>query len=47
LQACDEVLHLDASTGSRVMRQPFDGTVDLAGYGLAVVTNAADGTVID
>ena len=47
LQRCDEALRLDASTGNRIQRQPFDGAIDLAGYGLAVVTNAADGTVID
>ena len=37
-----EILRLDASTGDRVAREPFDGTVRLKGYGVAVVTNVAD-----
>jgi hypothetical protein len=36
------VLRVDASTGDHVAREPFDGTVRLHGYGVAVVTNAAD-----
>ena len=31
---------LDAGTGNRMVREPFDGTVSLDGYGVAVVTNA-------
>ena len=41
-RSCGTLLRLDASTGARVAREPFDGTVRLDGYGLAVVTNAAD-----
>jgi hypothetical protein len=40
------VLRLDASTGNRVVREPFDGTITLQGYGLAVATTAGD-TVVD
>ena len=40
LGGCREVLRLDASTGNRIVRAPFDGTVRLDGYGLAVVTTA-------
>lgn len=47
LAACDEVLRVDVATGDRVVREPFDGTVRLAGYGVVVVTNAAAGTEID
>lgn len=47
LQACGEVLRVDASTGQRVAREPFDGTVRLDGYGVAVVTNAATDTEED
>jgi hypothetical protein len=35
------VLRLDSTTGSRIAREPFDGTICLDGYGIAVVTNAA------
>jgi hypothetical protein len=47
LKSGDAVLKLDGSTGNRIARERFDGTVHLEGYGLAVVTNAADGTVLD
>jgi hypothetical protein len=43
----DTVLRLDGSTGNRIARQRFDGTLRLEGHGLAVVTNGAEGTVID
>lgn len=42
LEACGTVLRVDSSTGERVAREPFDGTIRLNGYGVAVVTNAAD-----
>jgi hypothetical protein len=44
---CGEVLRLDESTGGRLVREPFDGTVTLDGYGIAVLSNAAQDTVID
>ena len=47
LQACGAVLRVDTSTGDRVAREPFDGTVRLDGYGVAVVTNAATDTEVD
>lgn len=47
LSVCGEVLRLDSSTGDRVLREPFSGTVHIDGYGIAVMTNAADVTVID
>ena len=39
LSACRHVLRLDTSTGDRVIREPFDGTVRLDGYGVAVLTS--------
>lgn len=42
-----EILRLDSSTRGKVVREPFDGTVRINGYGLAVVSNAAGDTVID
>jgi hypothetical protein len=47
LEACGAVLRLDASTGNRVAREPFDGTIRLDGYGVAVVTNEATDTELD
>ena len=41
---CGDVLRVELDTGDRVAREPFDGTVRLQGYGVAVVTNAATGT---
>jgi hypothetical protein len=41
LAASGEVLRVDTSTGDRVVRERFDGTVRFEGYGVAVVTNAA------
>jgi hypothetical protein len=41
LLASREVLRVDVETGNRIVREPFDGTVRLGGYGVAVVTNAA------
>jgi hypothetical protein len=41
------VLRVDASTGDRIARKPFDGTVRLQGYGVAVVTNTAMGAEED
>ena len=41
LLASTEVLRVDVETGNGIAREPFDGTVRLAGYGVAVVTNAA------
>jgi hypothetical protein len=45
LARCREVLRLDASTGGRIVREPFDGTVRLHGYGLAVVSTAPSPTL--
>lgn len=39
LADCRLVLRVDESTGDRVAEEPFDGTVRLNGYGVAVVTN--------
>ena len=36
------ILRIDTSTGGRVKREPFDGTIRFDGYGVAIVTNAAD-----
>jgi len=47
LSACEDILRVDASTGDRVVREPFSGTVRLNGYGMAVVTNAAKDTEIE
>ena len=47
LEDCEEVLRVDTSTADRVAREPFDGTVRLHGYGVAVVTNAAMDTEED
>jgi hypothetical protein len=43
---CRQVLRLDAGTGGRLVREPFDGTATLEGYGIAVVSNAAQDTEI-
>jgi hypothetical protein len=40
LAQCREVLRLDTGTGERIVREAFDGTVHLDGYGIAVVSNA-------
>ncbi len=40
LGGCSIVLRVDDNTESRVAREPFDGTLRLAGYGIGVVTNA-------
>jgi hypothetical protein len=40
LKPCREVLRLDAITGGRVVREPFDGEIRLDGYGVAVVSTA-------
>jgi hypothetical protein len=47
LGSCGEVLRLDTSTGGRVTRGPFDGTVRIEGYGMAIVSNRAASTIID
>jgi hypothetical protein len=47
LQGCETVMRLDTSTGERVVREPFDGTIRLKGYGVAVVTNGASETELD
>jgi hypothetical protein len=44
---CREVLRLDTGTGGKVVREPFNGTVTLEGYGIAVLSNATQDTVID
>jgi hypothetical protein len=46
LSDCKEILRLDTSTGNRAVREPFDGTVNLQGYGIAVATTVADTEVI-
>jgi hypothetical protein len=43
----DTVFKLDGSTGDRVARERYDGMVTLQGYGIAVVSNAANETIID
>jgi hypothetical protein len=47
LSACEEVLKVDAGTGKRVVREPFDGIVRFDGYGVAVVTNASADAELD
>ncbi|MBX2805731.1 MAG: hypothetical protein KTR19_07155 [Hyphomicrobiales bacterium] len=47
LEAADTVLRIDLGTGGRVVREPFEGTLKLDGYGVAIVTNNAAETVID
>lgn len=47
LGACDAVLRIDAGTGEQVVREAYDGTVRLGGYGVAVVTNTAESTTVD
>ncbi len=42
LAAAREVLKVDTSTGARIARSAFSGTVGMAGYGVAVVTNMPD-----
>ena len=41
LSACDTVVRVDVGTGNRMIREAFDGTVRIDGYGVAVVSNAA------
>lgn len=41
LRDCTELLQIDSRTGGRVVREPFEGTIRLNGYAVAVVTNAA------
>ena len=47
LRSCDEVLRLDMRTGARIERADFDGTVQIDGFGMAIVTNCASSTIID
>lgn len=47
LADCLEVLRIDAGTGEQVVRERLDGTVKLGAFGIAVVTNQAETTVID
>ncbi len=42
LTKCTELLWMDKNTQGRVAREPFEGTVCLDGYGVAVATNASD-----
>ncbi|MCE9533146.1 MAG: hypothetical protein K8T89_18765 [Planctomycetes bacterium] len=42
LSVCNTLLRIDTSTGTHVVREPFNGTVHLDGYGIAVVTNAGE-----
>jgi hypothetical protein len=46
LNACSDLFRVDTGTGNRVVRERFDGTIRLNGYGVAAVTNKAD-IVID
>jgi hypothetical protein len=46
LQGCREVLRLDESTGDRVVCEPFDGTVRISGYGIAVASTAPSHAVL-
>jgi hypothetical protein len=46
LETCGTLLRVDAGTGNRVASGPFNGTIRLDGYGIAVVTNAAVATEI-
>lgn len=41
LSSCTRVLRVDASTGDRVQQEPFDGTIRMDGFGVAVVTSSA------
>jgi hypothetical protein len=45
LAGCREVLRLDSGTGDRVVREPFEGTVRLEGYGVAVVSTAPSAAI--
>jgi hypothetical protein len=47
LSACDTVLWIDKSTANRVNRKPFVGTIQLDGYGVAVVTNSTSDTALN
>jgi hypothetical protein len=40
LDACRELLWLDGGTGGRLARAPYDGSIRLNGYGIAVATTA-------
>lgn len=42
LEASRQILRIDTSTGARIVRETFDGTVSLQGYGVAVATNTID-----
>ncbi|HEX6000134.1 MAG TPA: hypothetical protein VFZ16_12190 [Hyphomicrobiaceae bacterium] len=45
LHACRDVLRLDKGTGEQIVCGPFDGTVRLDGYGVAVVSSAVSDAV--
>lgn len=47
LATCSGVLRIDASTGGRIVRERFDGQLKLGEHGIAVVTTAAEATVIE
>jgi hypothetical protein len=40
------LLRLDTSTGDRLVCEPFDGTVRLNGYGIAVVSTAPSAAML-
>jgi hypothetical protein len=46
LAQCREVLRLDTGTGERIVREPFNGTVRLDGYGVAVVSTAPSAALL-
>jgi hypothetical protein len=47
LLSCNQVLRTDAATGSRVVREPFVGSIRLGGYGVAIVTNSPTAAELD
>lgn len=47
LKTYNAVLRLDGATDRRIVRERYEGVLRIDGYGLAVVTNSADGTVLD
>lgn len=44
---CSDVFRIDRSTGGKVVRQKFDGTLHINGYGMAILTNRPDEVIFD
>lgn len=44
---CSDVFKIDGTTAGKVARQGFDGTLQIEGYGVAIVTNRPDEVVFD